>query len=1007
MSRRQISAANDFRRPAVRLAGIVLFASFILAGCKSLQTIQEERRADFGRAIERREAPFSIPVGSRVDSVVADVVNTQLTVYLSKEFSHEAFRPENVRKVYETVRAHFGEAYMGYTISVRTLGMPIEELIPNFYRPDSVRYDIRRLAPIEVRRPAPVVTNVSSLSRPVAGLSNRTIVLWHSHGWYYNYKEDRWEWQRPRLFQTVEDRVPMSFTLPYLIPMLERAGAMVFVPRERDTQTHEVITDNDSPAGSYSESSSPPGRTWERRPGFAVGTPPYHTNDNPFVQGTSRTVTAESTATATASWIPDIPETADYSVSIAYASSPENVTDAHYTVFHAGGRTEFLVNQQIGGGTWIPLGKFTFLRGYRPATGRVVLNNSSAQTPFRVSADAVKFGGGVGVVERNGHTSGRPKYLEGARYYLQFAGMPDTLVYSLNGNTNDYRDDFQSRGEYVNYLHGAPFGPNKNRMTPGLGIPVDVSLAFHTDAGITHNDTTVGTLSIYSVEGFDSLRVFPDGSSRFANRDLADLVQTQIVDDLRTLWDPAWTRRQLRNADYGEAVRPNVPSVLLELLSHQNFLDMQFMLDPRFRFDVARAIYKAILRFVATQHRQPAVVQPLPPTHFAAEFPGSGSVTLRWKPQFDPLESSAGPARYVVYSRIGEGGFDNGIAVADTTLVIHRLKSGQLTSFKVAAVNAGGESFPSEILTVCWMENGRTPVLVVNGFDRICGPGRVTTPSFAGFLEETDEGVPDRQDFSFIGVQHDFDPASVYRTNDAPGHGASYAEFETRIRAGNSFDYPAVHGAALMQCGVPFVSCSDEAVTDGMVSLKGYRFVDLILGKERATPWQRASMDSIRGVPYEAFSPPMRSAIADFLAGGGNLFVSGAYVATDLAASAAKDSSARLFARNVLHSSWVTDHAARNGMVVCTDTSFLPYGTELLFNTGFDERVYTVESPDAVGPSEGSRTILRFAENLFSAAVGFRGNHGVVVAGFPFESVIEPGARFLLMQSVLRYFRML
>ena len=37
-----------------------------------------------------------------------------------------------------------------------------------------------------------------------------------------------------------------SFVLPYLVPMLENAGAYVMLPRERDTQINEVIVDNDS-----------------------------------------------------------------------------------------------------------------------------------------------------------------------------------------------------------------------------------------------------------------------------------------------------------------------------------------------------------------------------------------------------------------------------------------------------------------------------------------------------------------------------------------------------------------------------------------------------------------------------------------------------------------------------------------------------------------------------------------------------------------------------------------
>lgn len=33
--------------------------------------------------------------------------------------------------------------------------------------------------------------------------------------------------------------------LPYLVPMLENAGAYVLMPRERDVQTEEAIADND------------------------------------------------------------------------------------------------------------------------------------------------------------------------------------------------------------------------------------------------------------------------------------------------------------------------------------------------------------------------------------------------------------------------------------------------------------------------------------------------------------------------------------------------------------------------------------------------------------------------------------------------------------------------------------------------------------------------------------------------------------------------------------------
>ena len=49
----------------------------------------------------------------------------------------------------------------------------------------------------------------------------------------------------------------------------------------------------------------------------------------------------------------NIPKAGYYSVSIAYKSKEKSVPDAHYTVFHAGGKTDFVVNQTMGGGTWI------------------------------------------------------------------------------------------------------------------------------------------------------------------------------------------------------------------------------------------------------------------------------------------------------------------------------------------------------------------------------------------------------------------------------------------------------------------------------------------------------------------------------------------------------------------------------------------------------------------------------------------------------------------------------
>ncbi|MEZ4764231.1 MAG: hypothetical protein R3C26_13940 [Calditrichia bacterium] len=363
----------------------------------------------------------------------------------------------------------------------------------------------------------PIVRN---LSKPFAienGLQNRHIAVWGSHGWYFDAAQDRWKWQRARVYQIVEDLLPTSFVQPYLLPMLENAGANVFMPRERDLQRNEVIVDvaGEGSGQMIFATGDTVLKATTELPGFAVGKLPYSDRENPFRQGSHWQFPASPTETATVLWVPEIPESGEYAVYVSYRSLPNSVADARYTVNHRGGATEFSVNQRIGGGTWIYLGTFPFEKGINPDAGSVTLSNESESPNGVITADALRFGGGMGIVSRNGKTSGRPRYMEGSRYYLQTMGMPDTLVYNLTEDwQNDYVDDYRSRGEWVNYLRGAPFGPNKNRMANGLNIPIDVSLAFHTDAGSTGDSSTIGTLMIVGVEGADSTDLFPDGVSR-------------------------------------------------------------------------------------------------------------------------------------------------------------------------------------------------------------------------------------------------------------------------------------------------------------------------------------------------------------------------------------------------------------------------------------------------------------------------------------------------------------
>lgn len=94
----------------------------------------------------------------------------------------------------------------------------------------------------------------------------------------------------------------------------------------------------------------------------------------------------------------------------------------------------------------------------------------------------------------------------------------------------------------------------------------------------------------------------------------------------------------------------------------------------------------------------------------------------------------------------------------------------------------------------------------MNGFSRVSGPADFTADAdtLAGFLDELDHGVPYQTDISYIGPMKEFRRQIPWMDDDASGFGDSYGTHETMVIAGNSFDYPAVHGEAILKAGYSF-----------------------------------------------------------------------------------------------------------------------------------------------------------------------------------------------------------
>ena len=147
----------------------------------------------------------------------------------------------------------------------------------------------------------------------------------------------------------------------------------------------------------------------------------------------------------------------------------------------------------------------------------------------------------------------------------------------------------------------------------------------------------------------------------------------------------------------------------------------------------------------------------------------------------------------------------------------------------------------------------------------------------------------------------------------------------------------------------------------------------------------------------------MQGALRRYLAGGGALFASGAYVASDLWAEEAPDAG-RAFAEEVLHCALDTGRAAERGRVrVMTAHKDFSRG-EYRFNDEYRPDRYIVESPDALKPvGEGAFAVMRYVESGRTAGVACEAEGRTFVVGFPFESILSHTERDRMMRDALRF----
>ena len=976
-------------------------------------------QADAVQRIVASKLPEHMGVGNlKVRSVAVE--NDTIRVDVSENFGDVPFTQAGVEQMRGEIRQAMGDDYNDYPVLITIAGNDINKYFADY-------------EPAYKRSHKPFVSELDANRHYKHGLDGNIVAMWPSHGWYFEPKLNRWEWQRARLMQTVEDMYTHSYVLPFLIPMLENAGAYVWNARERDTHNYGAVVDNDGAQAQQHYAEHNGRHKWETgmEPGFAYLRPQYKDFENPFLEGTYRMVKAEKDKKklSTASWDVDMPQAGEYALYISYKSLPNSARDVTYTVNSMAGEQHFRVDQTMAGGVWVYLGTFALAQGLNKDV--VVVSNLSDDKDAVITADAIKVGGGKGNIVRrvalptdenrrlaaeqeNEKFLGKegveysyvgsgdhPWFHLGSRYYLQWAGFPDS-VYSTSHGINDYTDDYRSRGEWVNYLAGgSDVLPNRG----GLKVPVDISFCLHTDAGSTPDDEIVGTLLIYCTNsGGKRFGKYANGTPRELSRQYCNLLSTEIVKDIRAKWEPNWTRRGMWDKSYYEARVPEVPAVLMELLSHQNFADMKYGLDPMFRFDVSRAIYKGMLKFIAQRDHRSYVVQPLPVNTFAISKTDRHQYLLSWQPTPDTQSANADATAYIVCERVGiDGAFKEIATVRDTQYRV-QVNDNKIHSYRIIAMNDGGRSFPSETLSLGEAAGSRGDVLVVNGFTRVSAPDWFDGPDRAGFDDNKDHGVPYMQQINYLGSQYEFRRNLEWKDDDAPGFGSSRSDHETMNVAGNNFDYPAVHGEALMNIGYSFVSCSQQALEAGYHT-DGCTIMDLILGKQKEIKTGSGMMPT----RFKIYTSGLKKAIRDFTNAGGSLMVTGAYVGSDLWDNAAgnNDEDGKAFARQVLGFEGLQGRASLDGTINSVDSPDLRLSSPgaWTFVNKLNDKTYAIESPDAIRASDDNGfTWMRYSENGLPAAIASnRGNYRTVVMGFPLETVTTTQERASLMSRIMEY----
>jgi len=409
-------------------------------------------------------------------------------------------------------------------------------------------------------------------TQPTGALTGKIIYTSGGHGFTADFPgSGGWSTQRGLNNGMVEDFGNQEQMTAY-VNYLFNAGATIVPMRPVGNQPNEVVLDNDSPGVTFTGS-------WSNSTGSIF----YGTaGDVPY-----RFASTSTTQTAVAKYTPNIPVAGFYPVYAWAADGTNRATDQLYRITTSGGTIEVKVNHRRVGKGWVYLGTYYFDQG---TSGYVEISNKSSSTGSVVIADAIRFGNGMGDIDRGGGVSGHTREDEAALYWIMASagvGTPSS-VYAPNGD--DATDNVGAPIRWAAYMNAEGQGSVTDR----------IYLSFHSNAG---DGNSRGSLGLYND---------PD-SATLHQQAWAELVGAEVNDDMVAIGSPplesTWFNRTTHvlnrsDIDFGEirsdSINNEMDATILEVAFHDNATDAALMRDPRVRNWVGRAAYQATVKYFAT-----------------------------------------------------------------------------------------------------------------------------------------------------------------------------------------------------------------------------------------------------------------------------------------------------------------------------------------------------------------------------------------------------------------------